>query len=583
MPRCFIPTFVLLVLSAPASAQRRPAQPPAPPVTFSVPQAVAPGQTTEVTFRGVDFGDADGLWTSFPTKAERVGAAIGGGNGVTYRLTLAPVVPVGIGAVRLSTAAGVSSLQLFMIDDLPTDIGAGKNGANVTPAAAQPLPIGVAVDGNCESLAARYFRLSGKKGERVSVEVVAQRLGSKLDPIVRLLDPAGRELAYCDDTPGLGSDCRFGYTFPADGDCLIELRDANYEGGGDYRYRLRVGDFPLATNVFPLAARRGQTRSFAVEGPGGRTLAPVTVALPDDQSPCAWLGVKNEGGKGSTPLAVLFADADDQLETEPNDDTKSATPIQLPGNVSAHFDRPGDRDVYRFDAHKGDRVAFRGRTRSLGTPGELLLRLLKPDGSKLAQSVQADPKTPVTAPVPDEPTVEATIPADGTYFLSVEDLARAGGPGMAYRLEADRPPAASFALTVDVDKIEGPAGSTATVKVTCVRNKDFTGPITLSLAGDGIPDLSLENNTIKKGQNDADLKIKLPADPSEHGPVNFTIVGKASISEKEATQTVSTLPALKKLYPRLMFPPPEIDGLIGLGVRPEKTKDQKDSKANESE
>jgi hypothetical protein len=576
-----IPAFLLLALPGLALAQRRPAQPPAPPVTFSVPHAAEPGRTTQVAFRGVDFGDADGIWTSFPSKAERV---VGGkGGGVTYKLTIGPDVPVGIGALRLSTAAGVSSLQLFMIDDLPTDLDAGKNTANVTPAAAQPLPVGVAVDGSCEPLAARYFRLSGKKGERVSIEIVAQRLGSKLDPIVRLLDPAGRELAYCDDTPGLGSDCRLGYTFPADGECLIELRDANYDGGADYRYRLRVGDFPLATNVFPLGARRGQTRSFAVEGPAGETFAPVSVSLTQDPSPRTPVGVKNDGGKGSTPLSVLLADADDQLESEPNDDARSATPIQVPGNISAHLDHPGDLDLYRFDAKKGDRVAFRGRTRSLGLPGELLLRLLQPDGSKLAQSVQADPKTPITAPVPDEPTVEATIPADGTYFLSVEDLARAGGPGMAYRLEADHPPPASFALTVDVDKIEGVAGSTATVKVTCVRSKEFTGPITLSLAGDAAADLPLENNTIKKGQNDADLKVKLPAEAPEHGPVNFTIVGKASIGETEVTQTVSTLPALKKLYPRLMFPPSEIDGLIGLGVRPEKPKQQKEAKANDSE
>ena len=183
-------------------------------------------------------------------------------------------MPVGIGAVRLSTASGVSSLQLFMIDDLPTDLDAGKNTANVTLAAAQPLRAGVAVDGNCEPLAARYFRLSGKKGERVSIEIVAQRLGSKLDPIVRLLDSTGRELAFCDDTPGLGSDCRFGYTFPADGECLIELRDANYDGGADYRYRLRVGDFPLATNLFPLGARAARREALPWKGRPARRSHP---------------------------------------------------------------------------------------------------------------------------------------------------------------------------------------------------------------------------------------------------------------------------------------------------------------------
>src|SRR2546430_17657 len=117
---------------------------------------------------------------------------------------------------------------------------------------------------------------------------------------------------------------------------------------------------------------------------------------------------------------------------------------------------------------------------------------------------------------------------------------------MAYRLEGQRPAtAAGFKLTVDADKVEGAAGSTATIKVSCVR-KDYTGPITLSLGG-AAADLSLENNTIKKDQNDTDLKIKLPADAPEHGPVNFTIIGKATIGDKEVTQIASTLPAMKKL------------------------------------
>src|SRR3954468_23151623 len=81
-----IPALVLFALPASAFAQRRPAQPPPPPVTSSLPQAAAPGKTTEVTFGGVEFGAAEGIWTSFAAEAERVRDAKGGG--VTYRLTL---------------------------------------------------------------------------------------------------------------------------------------------------------------------------------------------------------------------------------------------------------------------------------------------------------------------------------------------------------------------------------------------------------------------------------------------------------------------------------------------------------------
>ena len=49
--------------------------------------------------------------------------------------------------------------------------------------------------------------------------------------------------------------------------------------------------------------------------------------------------------------------------------------------------------------------------------------------------------------------------------------------------------------------------------------------------------------------------------------LHFTIIGKAEIEGHEESRPVSTLPALKKLFPHLLYPPAELDGLIGLAVR----------------
>src|SRR4051794_37006353 len=116
----------LLLSPALALAQRRPAPPPAPAAVYATPAAAAPGRTTEVTFHalnGAEFGDAAGVWTSFAANAVRSAAAGKGGRdsrSVTYRLTVPADVPVGIGAVRVATTGGVSSLALVMIDDLPS-------------------------------------------------------------------------------------------------------------------------------------------------------------------------------------------------------------------------------------------------------------------------------------------------------------------------------------------------------------------------------------------------------------------------------------------------------------------------------
>ncbi len=47
---------------------------------------------------------------------------------------------------------------------------------------------------------------------------------------------------------------------------LLALRDVRYAGGSEYRYRLRVGSFPLVTSVYPAGGRSGAVMSFELMG-----------------------------------------------------------------------------------------------------------------------------------------------------------------------------------------------------------------------------------------------------------------------------------------------------------------------------
>jgi len=188
--------------------------------------AVAPGKSTRVTFSGKNLAGATGVWTSFPAKAVIDTNSNDAGKTVV-NFTLAKEVPVGIGALRLATTNGISDLRLIMIDNLPV---VAKSGTNKTIASAQELKLPVAVDGHCEELGFDYYTFKAAKGQRVSIELVANRLGSPLDPVVRVLDAADKELAYCDDDPATGSDARVSFRSPAAGRYVIELRDIGYQG-----------------------------------------------------------------------------------------------------------------------------------------------------------------------------------------------------------------------------------------------------------------------------------------------------------------------------------------------------------------
>ena len=174
-----------------------------------------------------------------------------------------------------------------------------------------------------------FFKFAANKGQRITVDVVAARLGSPLDPVVRLLDAKGRELVYCDDEPGAGPDSRFVFKAPAAGDNVIELRDANYQGGASYRYRLRVGSLPLASVAFPPVAQVGTEAKFKLLGPAVHGVKPVPVRVPENavRIPAA---VKYPGGEGSGFVSVFGSPLPTFVETEPNDSTNTVNSVTIP-------------------------------------------------------------------------------------------------------------------------------------------------------------------------------------------------------------------------------------------------------------
>jgi hypothetical protein len=169
-------------------------------------------------------------------------------------------------------------------------------------------------------------------------------------------------------------------------------------------------------------------------------------------------------------------------------------------------------------------------------------------------------------PGADEGLIETTLPDDGTYRLTVENVSRETGPGRVYRLEVE-PLGADFALAVDTEKVEAVAGQPFRLKVKCTRN-GYKGSIDLSLAGDGVG-FALKNAVIPAGKAEADVEITCPDSAARGRPWSFSILGRAKTGDAELIREASTSAALKKLFPRMINSPPlELDGQIGLLVRP---------------
>jgi hypothetical protein len=119
------------------------------------------------------------------------------------------------------------------------------------------------------------YKFEGRAGSRIVAEVMARRLNSPLDSVLRLTDASGKQLAFNDDHPDKGAgltthqaDSLLSATLPADGTYYIHIKDNENKGGPEYGYRLRISppqpDFELRVVPSSLNTRVGSATPITV-------------------------------------------------------------------------------------------------------------------------------------------------------------------------------------------------------------------------------------------------------------------------------------------------------------------------------
>jgi hypothetical protein len=525
-------------------------------ISSVTPLALRPGQTQDLLLQGSGLGDARALWCGFPQKSAVSPAdskSRSNPAAVSFRVIVPPQSPLGIYGVRVATPSGVSPLRLMLLDDLPT---VRATATNLSRAAAQPLSLPTAVEGALAPQQLHYFKFHAEAGQRVSFEVYARRIGSLLDPTLRLFDAAGREVTYSDDVPGLSEDAAIQRTFRTAGDYVLELGDNVYQGGGEYFYRLRIGDFPAAALPYPLAATRGGefTCQFADSAKG--LIEAFRAKAPSDPSQATlFVPARQSNGNAQSFAAILLSDHKQASESEPNNSPKSASRVDLGNDLNGRLDAADDVDHFVFHAPAEEVVQFTSFSRRLGSPADLVLRLLKTDGNQLAFAESQGPQ---------EATLAATLPGAGDYVLEVRDLSHRGGPRFVYHVEAVAEPAKpsktqnthsrrvrNFSLVAAADSVVIPAGGTAAVAVTAVRS-NYGGAIALRAVG--LPaGVKSQPTWIGRGEETVDLTLQSTAELTAGVIHSIRIVG--SPEHSQATVPAETTEAVKVQLGAMPYPP----------------------------
>ncbi|MEQ8788504.1 MAG: hypothetical protein RIC55_19495 [Pirellulaceae bacterium] len=546
-PAALAGLLVVACLASTAAAQ--------PTLSRAVPAGIPAGITTDVTLHGAKLAGAKAVWTSFEADVEIVADESEKPNAAQLHLRITPAkgLPVQIGGLAVATAEGATAPLLVMIDDLPS---VAENGQNISRESAQSIAALTAVDGVSQAGSSDHFAVEATAGQKLSLEVVAQRMGSKFDPVLWLRDSDGNVLRLADDDASLAADCRFSHTIEKAGRYLLEVRDNAYRAG--LAYRLRVGDFPIVSTPYPLSVQGGEKAQLELTGEDAGDAAPVVVEPEQVHSaPSQPIVARRKGGASSALAMVMVSDLNEMTEL---DSSSSKEPLTPPCAINGRLQNPGERDAFTFMAGKGDKLTLHAFSQSLGSPTLVSFQVINDKGAPLAES-------PFDAS--GQPRLTWSCPADGAYTLSVRDLLDRGGPQFTYRVSLE-PARADFSLTLKTGtptlyNLPGQDAYLA-VEVDCQR-QGYDGPIELTVAGPG--KWKLQQETIREKATAAKLLL-VPDEPFEPGTLlPLQIIGTAKIDGQDVRRTAGTLAVLRAATPELLHPPAQLDGWLSVGVKGE--------------
>jgi hypothetical protein len=372
---------------------------------------------------------------------EVVDLAVKSETSATAKVRVSASAEPGYREVRLDGSNGASNLGVIRIDRLPQQLEIEPNDE---PGKAQEIASGSVVVGVLKPLDVDHFRIKGTPGQRLTLDLETRRVGTSIAPVMTLFSPSGAALAQGLASRGNDRDCRMTMVLPAEGTCLVQVRDNVYGGSDQAHYRLRVDPSPFATALFPLGGPRGQT--IEVEVSGGNLSEPrrKSIALPDAPGSFVNPGEFDDpGGPVSSPARLIVGDGPEILEPVRQPDG-SPIDVMTGVTVNGRISRSGEVDLYRLKVKAGETIRFRVQAASMGSWLDSVITLRDEKGATLAENDDSASAFPpdqartvsavgVAGSSPDS-SFDYEAKADGVVTLEVADRFGDGGPEYGYRL-----------------------------------------------------------------------------------------------------------------------------------------------------
>ena len=469
----------------------------APLISDLSPRGIQIGGTTLLDIRGAGLNATAQVVLPFPDFTQRLVAVSDDGGHLQVEVVLPEKISASIYQLRVATSRGISSPVAIGVDGLPQ---------RRFEKTIQSLP--AACSGQISGRQVLRTTFFAKAGQAIVIDVEAQRLGSALRPVVRLLNERHSQIAWSGGLHSIAGDARCSTVIPSDAEYTIELHDALYSELRASWFRLKVGRLWFADHVMPLGVQLGTAttcRLFSTNLPDTARLM-----LRMDARGRSRVGWNDEAPALTGALPRYFVSRHLEITEAPKQSQVIAT---IPVGISGLIDEQQEEDTYWLAVDTGSGLEIQVYADRIGSPLDGVITLRNHLGRELAVvDDQAHTRDPgLTFNVPDNMD---------RLEIAVRDMSGRVREPAPYRLVVKNASAPRLQLSVETDHIQVPAGGSQIVPVHGSREGTFE-PVRLAV--DGLPSgVQVENHVLGAARNTTLVRFMAEESGWRHSLIRMT-------------------------------------------------------------
>jgi hypothetical protein len=377
-----------------------------PPTINAVsPRGVARGTTVEMTVEGLNLGRATKIFFDNPSVKGKIirvkelpdlpDIRLGSNGGistvdlgplpprnqVTVEVEVSPEAVIGPVNFRLQNELGTSPEGRFLIEPYYGE-SPDKEPNNITDQAFETYLPTILVGEISKPGDVDYFKIKAKAGEQLVFENGGMMIGSTLQPVVSIVREDDSVIAEFGKDGGVDTTW-FAHKFDKDGTYYIRVSDYQESGKTGHTYRIKVGNFPVVSSVFPLGVQKGKTTQLKLAGYElGTASAQVKGEPTDGMEDIARFRATTDDGPTFNEVKLAVGTDPEAVSTGTNTGIATAQPITIPSTINGIVQKSAE-NYFRFHATKGQKFVLEVDARRLGSELDSLIEVLDAKGSPI--------------------------------------------------------------------------------------------------------------------------------------------------------------------------------------------------------